>query len=186
MPVVPTSAFVAFSKITEAIIDPAVETYLRTPVAVIEKKTFAAPTPIPWSPQETDFRRHHPCARHPVIIVEVVAVGPVAGCPNVTVPRTKRLLIDRQRGGANVINTPICANDAADMHSTTSNNNSVRMKRICIVIPLAYHPSFARCCSTAAGCVDREARFRDKIRKSNLPKSLFYGYDSEPAPSASH
>src|ERR1700693_3327012 len=50
------------------------------------------------------------------------------------------------------------------MHSTTSANNSannsVRMKRICIVIPLAYHPSFARYCSTAAGCVDREARFR--------------------------
>src|SRR5271157_3667321 len=32
---------------------------------------------------------------------------------------------------------PICANDAADMDSRTNANNSVRMKRICIVFPLA-------------------------------------------------
>src|ERR1700674_1508061 len=98
LPVIPTSAFVAFSKVTEAITDPAVETNLWTPVALIKNKTLAAPTPIPRSPQESDFRRHHPGARHPVIIVEVVALGPVAGCPHVTVFRTKRLLIDRQRG----------------------------------------------------------------------------------------
>src|SRR5260370_36423940 len=30
------------------------------------------------------------------------------------------------------------------------------MKRICIVFPLAHHPSLARCSSTAAGCVDRK------------------------------
>src|SRR5580693_7132964 len=39
--------------------------------------------------------------------------------------------------------TPTCANDAADMDSTTSPNNRVRMKRTCIVIPLAHHPSLA-------------------------------------------
>src|ERR1039457_555764 len=36
--------------------------------------------------------------------------------------------------------TPICANDAADIDSTTSANNSVRMKRICIVISPALVP----------------------------------------------
>src|SRR6202011_1476386 len=96
--VVPTPAFVAFSKITEAIIDPAVETNHRTPIAVIENKTLAAPTPVTRSPQEANFRRHHPSARHPVVIIEIVAIGPVAGCPNVAVLRTKGLLIDRQRG----------------------------------------------------------------------------------------
>src|ERR1019366_373177 len=97
---VPTPAFVTLTEIAEAVIDPAVEAYVRTPVAVIENKSVASPTPIGWSPQETDFRRHHPCARHPVVIADVVIVGPVARCPEITVPRTKRLLIDRQGGRA--------------------------------------------------------------------------------------
>jgi len=50
--------------------------------------------------------------------------------------------------------TPTCANDAADIDSRTSPNSSVRMKRICIVIPLAHHPSLARSCSAAPSCVD--------------------------------
>src|SRR5208282_6064763 len=97
---VPTAAFKACTEIAEAVIDPAIEAYVRTPVAVIENKSIAAPTPIGWSPQETDFRRHHPCARHPVVIADVVIVSPVARCPEITVPRTKRLLIDTQRGRA--------------------------------------------------------------------------------------
>src|ERR1700730_11153143 len=96
--VIPTPAFVALSKITEAIIDPAVETNHRTPITLIKNKTLAAPTPITWSPQETDFRRQHPGAGHPIIIVKVISVGPVAGCPNVAVLWTDRLFIDRQRG----------------------------------------------------------------------------------------
>jgi len=48
--------------------------------------------------------------------------------------------------------TPICANDAVDIDSTTSANNSVGNKadnnlpmvRVCMVIPLAGHPSFTR------------------------------------------
>ena len=50
--------------------------------------------------------------------------------------------------------TPTCANDAADIDSRTSPNNSVRMKRICIVLPLAHHPSLARLCSADPSCVD--------------------------------
>src|SRR5208337_5302395 len=98
--VIPTPAFKTRTEIAEAVIDPAVEAYLGTPIAVIENKSVAAPTPIGWSPQETDFRRHYPCARHPVVIADVVVIGPVARCPEITVPRTKRLLIDRQRGRA--------------------------------------------------------------------------------------
>src|SRR6266576_1568906 len=37
--VVPTPAFVAISKIAEAIIDPAIETDSRTPIAFMEKKS---------------------------------------------------------------------------------------------------------------------------------------------------
>jgi hypothetical protein len=58
-------------------------------------------------------------------------------------------------GGPTVIKTPIPAcTEAADIDSTNSANNSVRMNRICLVIPLAHHPSFARCCPTPAGFVD--------------------------------
>src|SRR5271169_209702 len=95
---VPTPAFKSQTKIAKAVIDPAVETDVRTPVAVIENKPVAAPTPIPRRPQKTNFRRHHPGSRHPVIIVDVVVVGPVAGCPKITIARTDRLFINRQRG----------------------------------------------------------------------------------------
>src|SRR6202030_4643533 len=43
-----------------------------------------------------------------------------------------------------VIISPICPNAAADMHSTTNPNKTVRMKRILILFPLARRPSFAR------------------------------------------
>jgi hypothetical protein len=42
-----------------------------------------------------------------------------------------------------VIATPICADDAADINSMTKANNSVRMKRICMVIPLPIIPRLA-------------------------------------------
>src|SRR5580658_8083727 len=87
---VPASAFKARAEIAEAVIDPAVEAYLRTPIAVIENKSVAAPTPIGRSPQEADFRRHHPRARHPVVIGDVVIVAPVARRPEITVAGTKR------------------------------------------------------------------------------------------------
>src|SRR6266852_3398595 len=45
---------------------------------------------------------------------------------------------------------PICANDAADMDSRTRVNNIVRMKRICLVSPLA-RSSFA-CPVSLCGC----------------------------------
>src|SRR5208282_1430189 len=98
--IIPTPAFKTDTEITEAVIDPAVEAYVRPPVAVIEDKSVAAPAPIGWCPQEADFRRHHPSARHPVVIADIVIVGPVTGRPEITVPWAERLLIDRQRGRA--------------------------------------------------------------------------------------
>src|SRR5208282_132619 len=95
--VIPAPTLEARTEVAEAVIDPAVETYVWAPVAVIENKSVAAPTPIGWRPQETDFRTHHPRARHPVVIGDVVVVGPVTGCPEITVAWTERLLIDRQR-----------------------------------------------------------------------------------------
>ena len=90
--VLPASAFIAVTKVSVAVTDPAIETYLRTPVAIIEDLSVADPTPIGWSPEQTGFRSHYPCARHPVVIV--VGVGPVPGCPEITIAGTKRLLVD--------------------------------------------------------------------------------------------
>src|SRR5208337_4157296 len=95
--VVPTPAFVTLTEIAKPVTDPAVETHVWSPIAFMEKESVAFPTPPGWSPQETDFRRQHPCARHPVVVIDVVVVGPVAGCPNVAVTRAKRLLVDGQR-----------------------------------------------------------------------------------------
>jgi hypothetical protein len=77
--VIPASTFIALAVVTIAVTNPAVEAYVRTPVAIIENKSVAAPTPIGWSPEQTGFRSHYPRTRHPVIIVEVVSVSPVPG-----------------------------------------------------------------------------------------------------------
>src|SRR5271157_5364530 len=82
--VVPTSTLVAL----------AIETDVRAPVAIVEDISVAAPTPIGWSPEQTGFRSHHPCPRHPVVIVEVIGVSPVPRCPEITIAGTERLLVD--------------------------------------------------------------------------------------------
>src|ERR1700679_3008636 len=84
--------------ITEPVVDSAVKAHLLAPVAVVKNKSIATPTPISWSPEEAHFRRRHPCARHPVVVARVVIVGPVARRPEITITRTKRLLIGGQRG----------------------------------------------------------------------------------------
>ena len=94
--VLPASTLVALTGVAEAVTDPPIETYLRTPVALIEGISAVTPTPIGWSPEQTGFRSHHPCTRHPVVIVEVVAVSPVARRPEITRGGTKRLLVDGQ------------------------------------------------------------------------------------------
>src|SRR3984893_5287678 len=91
--VIPTSTFIAFAVVTVAVTNPAIETDVLTPVAIVEDISVAAPTPIGWSPQETDFRSHHPRTRHPVVIV--VGISPVSGCPEITIAGTKGLLVNR-------------------------------------------------------------------------------------------
>jgi hypothetical protein len=94
--VIPTSTFIAFAVVTVPVTNPAIETDMLTPVAVIEDISVAAPTPVGWSPQETDLRSHHPRTRHPVVIAVVFGVTPVPRCPEITVAGTKRLLVDGQ------------------------------------------------------------------------------------------
>jgi hypothetical protein len=95
--VLPTSTFITLTEVSIAVTDPAIKTYLRTPVAVIEDISVVAPAPIAWGPEETDLRSHDPCTRHPVVIAFVVVVGPIARCPEITLAGYGRLLVHGQR-----------------------------------------------------------------------------------------
>ena len=100
MSVVPAPALVAFAEISEAVINPAIETYVRPPVAFMEKKSVAAPTPITGRPEVADLRSLDPCAGHPVVVADIVVVGPVAGRPDIAIAGASRLLVHGQRGRA--------------------------------------------------------------------------------------
>src|SRR5580704_838305 len=94
---VPAPALIAMTEVAVAVIDPAIETYVGTPVPVIEVEPVPAPGPISRRPEQTGFWSQHPCSRHPIIIV--VAVGPVSGYPNIILAGAKRLVVDRQGRG---------------------------------------------------------------------------------------
>src|SRR5271167_3955208 len=52
--VVPASAFVAMAEISVTVSDAAIEANLRSPVALMEKKSVTTPTPIRRSPEVAD------------------------------------------------------------------------------------------------------------------------------------
>ena len=94
---IPPSTLETNTEKAETIADSAVEPDLWTPVALMEQKSAAAPTPIPGGPEEADLRGFHPCSRHPVVIAEIVVVSPVAGRPQIIFAGTNRLLVNGQR-----------------------------------------------------------------------------------------
>lgn len=93
--VVPAPALVTLTGVAVAIVDSAIETYVRTPVALIESISAVAPTPITWGPEEADLRGHDPRAWHPVVIA--LAVSPVPRCPDIALGGEGWLLVDGQR-----------------------------------------------------------------------------------------
>src|SRR6266851_8415589 len=94
----PIAAFVAAADVAIAVIDPAVETDVRTPVAYMPDERSASPAPIAGGPQELRLRGEHPRARHPVVILVIVAPGPIPRRPNVSIAGNRGLLVDRQFG----------------------------------------------------------------------------------------
>src|SRR6185312_14109580 len=96
MSTVPAPAFVPVSKIAVSVVNASVETDMRSPVPFVENECLSFPSPIAGSPEKPWLRSQHPGARHPVIIVVVIVVGPVAGSPNVIFAGTKGLFINRQ------------------------------------------------------------------------------------------
>src|SRR5438552_11401432 len=93
--VVPMAAFETSPKVSVAIIDSAIEAHnLIGPVTFIKGEPAAAPSPVPRSPQETDFRSWHPCSRNPVVIAVVLVPSPVPRSPEIALLRANRLLVN--------------------------------------------------------------------------------------------
>jgi hypothetical protein len=92
---IPISALIAFAGVAEAVIDPAVKSDVRTPVAIMPTVGIPAPSPVTGSPEISGFRSFHPSAWHPVVAV-FVGVAPVAGGPDVSVAGTDRLCVNRE------------------------------------------------------------------------------------------
>src|ERR1700760_1330812 len=91
VPSLPSPAYEAMSEIAEPIINSTVEAHHRSPIPCVENESRTAPAPIRWSPEVTNLRRQHPRARHPVVIIAVP--GPVAGIPDIAIPRTNWLVV---------------------------------------------------------------------------------------------
>jgi hypothetical protein len=92
----PFAAREAFAEVSEAVINAAIESDVRAPIAGIPKIDAIVPSPVSGGPQIAHFGSQHPCAGHPVVAV-IVAPGPIARSPDIACAGAKRLRINRQR-----------------------------------------------------------------------------------------
>src|SRR5215469_5494201 len=99
-PTPPLAADKADAAVAIAVVNAAVETNMRSPVARVPSVYSSFITPIARRPQQAGPRRLHPHARDPE--VARIAVGPVAWGPDVTRCRQGRLLVNRQGGRSDV------------------------------------------------------------------------------------
>src|SRR5207244_12755481 len=77
------------------VIDPAVESDRRAPVAVIKEITAAVVRPVTRGPVKADTRRQGPIARHPIIIEAIER--PVTRRPEISSRGSVRLGVNRDR-----------------------------------------------------------------------------------------
>src|SRR5713226_10061476 len=77
----PVAAEKADTGVAETVVNAAVEADFGSPVTRRPSVEAVFEGPIPWSPEETDFRRECPGARNPKVAVR--AVSPVAGNPDI-------------------------------------------------------------------------------------------------------
>src|SRR5208282_4652548 len=82
--------------VPEAVINPTVESDVRSPVARMPAVSAAHESPVAGRPKQTGIRRRNPRSRNPVV-AHRGTVAPVAGCPKKSFGGAGRLLIYRQR-----------------------------------------------------------------------------------------
>src|SRR5579864_709693 len=90
----PISAEEAHAGIAKAVVNPAVETDVRSPVSGMPDVKARAPTPITRRPEQSRLRRRHPSSRHPVVAIR--PVSPIARGPNVAISWAGGLDVNRQ------------------------------------------------------------------------------------------
>src|SRR5216684_3602969 len=90
----PVAAEKADTGIAETVVNAAVEADFGSPVARGPSVEAVFESPIPWSPEQTDFRREYPGARNPE--VAIWAISPVAGNPDIARPWADGLRINWQ------------------------------------------------------------------------------------------
>lgn len=78
--------------ITEAVVNSTIKTDVGPPIATMPDVNAVTPAPVARSPEQPGLGSHHPSARHP--IVAVIAVGPIAGRPDVARAGADRLRVD--------------------------------------------------------------------------------------------
>ena len=87
----PVAAEEADARVAEAVVNATIEAHFRSPVARVPDVEAFIPTPIPWSPEQTNFRRFYPCARNPEVTVRTIS--PIARDPDEAGRRANRLYI---------------------------------------------------------------------------------------------
>src|SRR5882724_86977 len=91
----PIAALVASAAVAVAVIDATIESDGRTPIADMPKIHTCPEGPVSRCPQIIRLRCLDPCARHPVVILDVVTPSPIARSPQIPVSGNRRLVIDR-------------------------------------------------------------------------------------------
>jgi hypothetical protein len=98
----PTTSPEAIAEISEAIVDTAVESNMRSPPTRMEDIESPIPTPPGRSPEIADLWSLYPCTRYPIVALLVRVPRPVPRGPHVTIAGTQRLLIDWKRRRAKI------------------------------------------------------------------------------------
>jgi hypothetical protein len=83
------------SAVAETVINPAVESNMRSPVTSMEAVKSSGKAPIRRCPQDADAGWRHPDARYPIIAR--VTVSPVARVPEISICGTRWLYVYRER-----------------------------------------------------------------------------------------
>lgn len=92
---IPIPAVVTAARISKSVIDTAVISDVRRPIAGMKQVDAVIISP-PWrSPQSADIRRQNPCARNPII--PAACVVPITRGPHVIVARRGCLVVFGQR-----------------------------------------------------------------------------------------
>src|SRR5215469_6434697 len=92
----PVAAKEASTRIAEAVVNSAVETDVRSPVAGVPNVETFAPTPITGRPKVTGLRGYHPRTGNPEIVLVVVIVGPITRHPEIAWSGADRLRVNGQ------------------------------------------------------------------------------------------